>query len=155
MRSKLALAMFVLALVVIASGCARQTATTAAEPGEPTASETLPLAAEFRIPDLPVPAGFEFDRPNSFVFQNNMLDVGKIQYVGKEQIGGVAQFYIDEMPRYNWTLLNVAEHDTVSLFFDKDGKSCVIVLTPRKMPNRGTVIQISFYPKPAPKTSSF
>jgi hypothetical protein len=151
MRLRLALATFVLALVVIVSGCARNKAATSAEPGATEMSETIPLAPEFRIPDLPIPAGFEFDRPNSFVFQNKMIDVGRIQYVGKEPIGDVAQFYIDEMPHYNWTLLNVAEHDIVTMSFEKEGKGCMVVLTPKRI--RGTIIQITFYPKVAPKAT--
>ncbi len=148
MRLKLGCTTLVCVLVLIATGCARQRATTAADAeGSQEMTTGIPLAPDFRIPDIPVPAGFEFDRDHSFVFQNSMLDVGKIQYAGKEPITDVAQFYIEEMPRYNWTLLNVAEHQTVALFFDKENKSCQVLLTPKV---RGTEIQISFFPKAVP-----
>jgi hypothetical protein len=146
MKLKLALTLFLSAALVVTSGCTtfqRDTATET-EVGENIATG-IPLAADFRIPDIPVPAGFEFDRGHSFVFQNGVIDVGSVQYVGKEDIGAVAQFYVDEMPRYNWTLLNVAEHQTVTISFDKPDKACQVLLSPKSV--RGTVIQISFYPK--------
>ena len=104
------------------------------------------LAPDFRIADLPLPVGFKFDRKGSFVFQNNRMDVGRIQYSGTAEAGDVAQFYLDEMGNYNWTLLNVTEHGTIWLFFEKPGKAANVLLTPK---TRGTVIQISFFPKNA------
>jgi hypothetical protein len=153
MRLKLVFTVFVCALVLITSGCARQTAMTAAEPEAAQVLATgIPLAPDFRIVDIPVPAEFDFDRDHSFVFQNSIMDVGRIQYAGKEEIADVAQFYIDEMPRYNWALLSVTEHQTITLIYDKEKKSCVVLLTPKA---RGTLIQISFFPKLAPPTPEY
>lgn len=134
-----------LAFLVVVTGCATQKGATVTEGdnGEEIATG-IPLAPDFRIADIPVPAGFAFDRDSSFVFQNAAIEVGKIQYVGKEEITDVAQFYVDEMPRYEWTLLNVSEHRTISLTFDKPQKSCLVLLSPKV---RGTLVQISFYPK--------
>lgn len=149
MRLKLVFTTLVCVLVLIATGCARQRATTAGDAeGAEGMTTGIPLAPDFRIPDIPVPAGFTLERDHSFVFQNSMLDVGKIQYAGKEPITDVGQFYIEEMPRYNWTLINVAEHRTVMMFFDKENKSCQVLLTPKV---RGTEIQISFFPKATPQ----
>ncbi len=145
MRQKLAFMVLICALVPIAFGCARGRATTTAESdGTAEVSTGIPLAPDFRIDDIPVPAGFEFDRKNSFVFQNNKIDVGKIQYAGGEEIGAVGQFYLDEMPRYNWSLITVTEHATIVMFFEKPTKHCTVLLTPK---TRGTLIQISFNPK--------
>ncbi|GAB4341692.1 MAG: hypothetical protein Kow0099_18580 [Candidatus Abyssubacteria bacterium] len=147
MKLKLALTSFLCMALVIMSGCSTIQRNTAAdtEAGGENIATGIPLAPDFRIADIPVPAGFEFDREHSFVFQNGVIDVGSIQYVGKEDITDVAQFYVDEMPRYNWTLLNVAEHQTVTMTFDKPEKACQVLLSPK--PVRGTVIHISFYPK--------
>ena len=146
MKLKLAFTLLLCTLVATAAGCATTPAPTAAEAeGAQEVATGIPLAPDFRIADIPVPAGFEFDREHSFVFQNNAIDVGRIQYVGKEKIGDVAQFYLDEMARYNWMLINVTEHGTIMLFFDKPEKSCQVTLTPK---TRGTLIQISFFPKP-------
>ncbi|NQU08593.1 MAG: hypothetical protein HQ583_08530 [Candidatus Abyssubacteria bacterium] len=152
MRLKLAFTILICALVPIATGCARNRAATAAEAeGSEQITTGIPLAPDFRIADIPIPAGFEFVRDASFVFQNSTMDVGRIQYVGKEQIEDVAQFYLDEMARYNWTLFNVAEYGAIMLFFEKPDKSCQVLLSPKA---RGsTLIQISFFPKPAQQES--
>lgn len=150
MRLKLAFTILICALVPIATGCARNRAATEAE-GTEQVTAGIPLAPDFRIADIPIPAGFEFVRGASFVFQNSAMDVGRIQYVGKEQIEDVAQFYLDEMARYNWTLFNVAEYGAIMLFFEKPDKSCQVLLSPKA---RGsTLIQISFFPKPAQQES--
>ena len=74
MRLKLVLTMVICALVPFAVGCARQTAMLGAEPEPPAdVAVGIPLAPDFRIADIPVPAGFEFDRDHSFVFQNNVV----------------------------------------------------------------------------------
>ena len=147
MKLRLALALFLCVMVGVTAGCANLRGTPAAEPGEASAAPAMgiPLAPDFRIADIPLPAGFEFDRKDSFVFQNSAIDVGAIQYHGKEKIGDVAQFYLDEMPRYNWTLINITEYSTVNMYFDKPAKSCQVTLVPRTP--RGTVIQITFFPK--------
>jgi hypothetical protein len=139
---KLGLAVVFGALAVMVIGCST-TPKAQVEPTQEVSSE-IPIAPDFRIADIPVPAGFEIDRDKTFVFQNPLIDVGKITYVGKEQMTSVAQFYIDEMARYGWKLLNVAETETISLYFDKPEKTATILLVPR---GRGSVIQISFFPK--------
>jgi len=150
MRLKLIFTMVICALVPFAVGCARQTAMTGSEPEPPAdVAVGIPLAPDFRIADIPVPAGFEFDREHSFVFQNNVVEVGRIQYAGKERINDVAQFYLDEMPRYGWSLLNMTEYGTIILFFEKEGESAIVTLLPKA---RGTLAQISFFPKAAQPT---
>jgi hypothetical protein len=145
MKLKLACTVLLCVLLVGVSGCARfGAATTADTEQSPGLAGAIPLAPDFRISDIPVPAGFVFDREHSFVFQDSAMEVGKMQYSGKEAIGDVAQFYLDEMPRYNWTLLNVTEHNVIFLDFTKEGKACQVLLTPKA---RGTLIQATFYPK--------
>jgi hypothetical protein len=151
MKLKLALALLVCALVAVNTGCAATRNAVAGTPDDTTEIVAgIPLAADFRIADIPVPADFEFDRRDSFVFQNSVMDVGRIQYSGKENVGDVAQFYLDEMTRYNWTLLSVTEHGTVFMLFDKPDKSAQVLLSPRTP--RGTMIQVSFFPKEPPQT---
>ena len=149
MKLKLALVMCISILAVAAAGCATTGAPPDAE-AEATMPPGIPLAPDFRISDIPVPAGFELVREGTFVFQNPLLDVGTIRYVGKEQLASVAQFYIDEMPRYNWKLLNVAEHETITLYYDKPEKSATVLLSPKG--RSSTMIEISFFPKSPKKT---
>ncbi len=137
----------ILAIAIAVAGLAVGCATTSKAPGVGADSEVspgLPIASDFRIPDVPVPADFELVRGESFVFQNPAFDVGQVTYAGKEPVASVAQFYIDEMPRYGWKLLNVAEHDSVTLYFDKPDKTATVLLVPK---GRGTTVEIGFFPK--------
>ena len=146
MRPKLVFMILLCALLVASIGCARNTAATVGESGEATEeiAPGMPLAPDFRIADIPLPAGFDFVRKGSFVFQNSRMDVGRIQYSGRAPIEEVAQFYLDEMTNYNWTLLNVTEYGSITLYFEKPDKAAQVLLTPKV---RGTEIQISFFPK--------
>ncbi len=149
MRPKLVITLLLCAFVVFGAGCSRMQGARAAEPTEgiEDVATGMPLAPDFRIADIPVPAGFEFGREHSFVFQNSDMDVGRIEYIGKKvNVADVAQFYLDEMGRYNWSLLNVIEHGTILLLFEKPGKSCQVLLTTK---GRGALIQITFSPKPS------
>ena len=57
----------------------------------------------------------------------------------------MAQFYLDEMPRYGWALLNMTEYGNIILFFEKEAESAILTLLPK---TRGsTLVQISFFPK--------
>ena len=144
-----------LACVLLVAGCSTLgSSKKAGETGE--SGENLvtgiPLAPDFRIADIPIPADFEFDRDHSFVFQNSQMDVGRIQYIGKAPIEEVAQFYLDEMAQYNWTLLSVTEHGTITLFFEKPGKSSQVVLSKK---GRGTLVYVSFFPKPTKSQAEY
>jgi hypothetical protein len=146
MRLKLTITLFCCALLPFTAAGARTTAMTSVEgQGAAEMEPGIPLAPDFRIADIPVPAGFQYDREHSYVFQNSAIEVGKLLYEGKEKIGKVGQFYLNEMPRYGWTLLNMTETETIIMLFDKEGKSCVVTLGPRTP--RGSVITISFNPK--------
>ncbi len=155
MRPKLVITMLLCAFVAFGAGCGRMQATRAAEPTEgiEDVAVGMALAPDFRIADIPVPAGFEFIRDHSFVFQNSDMDVGRIEYIGKKvNVADVAQFYLDEMGRYNWSLLTVTEHGTILILFDKPDKSCQVMLTTK---GRGALIQITFSPKPSAAGAEF
>ena len=145
MRLKLALLLCLLIPVTIS--CATpQKGTMGSDPGTGTEIDAgIPLAPAFRIADIPIPAGFSYDRDHSYVYQDSEVEVGKVLYSGKEPIGEVAQFYSDEMPRYNWTLLNMIEEGNIAMQFEKEGKACRVLLTPKA--GGRTLIKIHFNPK--------
>ncbi len=105
----------------------------------------LSLAPSFRISDIPVPTGFEFDRAQSYVYQDRDREIGSMRYVGKASVGATTQFFLDEMVQYNWTLVNVVEHQTVVLNFEKPERVCMIVLT--RAGRSGTDVRIDFRPR--------
>lgn len=111
----------------------------------PNVGPALSLAPSFRISDIPVPNGFEFDRAQSYVYQDRDREIGSIRYVGKATVGATTQFFLDEMVQYNWTLVNVVEHQTVVLNLEKPDKVCTIVLS--RAGRGGTEVRIDFRPR--------
>lgn len=144
----------VVALVGLTVGCANRnrngsgaidgdTVSTGAR--NPNVGPSLSLAPSFRISDIPVPAGFNFDRTQSYVYQDRDREIGSMRYVGKAQVGTATQFFLDEMVQYNWTLVNVVEHQTVVLNFEKPEKTCMIMIT--QAGRSGTEVRIDFRPR--------
>jgi hypothetical protein len=145
MKMKWVVAMMSLSLIFLAAGCANMNLGRTADPeASGNLPSGIPLAPDFRIADIPVPANFQLVREGTFVFQNPLLDVGQIRYAGKEPLTSVAQFYIDEMPRYGWKLLNMSEHESIVLSYDKPDKSATVLVSPK---GRGSIVEISFFPK--------
>lgn len=140
-------------LSALALGCASQNRSSGTIDGDtvsvgsrnPNVGPALALAPSFRISDIPIPTGFEFDRAQSYVYQDRDREIGSMRYVGKATVGATTQFFLDEMVQYNWTLVNVVEHQTVVLNFEKPEKVCMIVLT--RAGRSGTEVRIDFRPR--------
>ncbi|MEA3346456.1 MAG: hypothetical protein U9Q21_00010 [Candidatus Auribacterota bacterium] len=103
----------------------------------------LLLSESLKFDDVPVPAGFRLNVKDSFAFQNNTMRVGVLTYRGKADPQEIINFYKEQMPLYNWRLLNLIEHETVQILFDKADETCVIIL----VPGRTSTLKISVAPK--------
>jgi len=88
--------------------------------------QKLEMSDSRRFKDLPVPDGFDFIPPNSFVYESNRVRIGMLEYQGKAWPNNVVEFYKECMPRYNWRTLNVIEGRNTTLSFDKDDEICII-----------------------------
>lgn len=111
---------------------------------EITAPAGLEPQAGVRFTDIPVPAGFKLLPEESYAFENTGIRVGLLKYQGKGNADQVLNFYKDQMPMYNWNLLNVIEYGQRLLNFEREQETCVITL----LPKGGTVaITVSFGPK--------
>ncbi|MDD4894337.1 MAG: hypothetical protein PHW54_03380 [Candidatus Omnitrophica bacterium] len=82
--------------------------------------------ASLKFNDVPVPAGFKFLPEESYTFQSAGVRVGVLKYHGKADIEQVVTFYKDQMPLYNWNLLNAIEYGQRLLNFDREQESCII-----------------------------
>ncbi len=141
--------MMVLAVVcsvMLMGGCATWnrggvSKTSSKDYGESAAG--LALSESLKFDDVPVPAGFRLKVKDSFAFQNNTLRVGVLTYVGKAEPQGIINFYKEQMPLYNWRLLNLIEYETAQILFDKTDETCVIIL----VPGRTNTLKISVAPK--------
>jgi len=116
--------------------------------------DLLEPQAIMKFADIPVPAGFVFRPQDSYAFESSGVRVGLLKYKGKAKIEQVATFYKDQMPIYNWNLLNIVEYGDRLLNFDRDSESCIINLLPR---GRNVLITITVGPKsqiPAKKSTT-
>lgn len=134
--------------LVICSGCS--SIQWARRPSSPSTSaemdvaEQLQVAVDLRFDDIPVPAGFRLDVVNSFAFQNDYTRVGLLKYTGRAKVTEVVDFYKEQMPLYNWILVNVIEYDRSLLNFEKGKQSCIITCEGRAT---RTILTIAIAPK--------
>ena len=80
------------------------------------------------------------------------MRVGLLKYKGKAQAQQVVNFYREQMPMYNWSLLNVIEYGQCILNFDREQESCIINMLVK---GKSITLTISVGPKSQfPKKSS-
>jgi len=108
--------------------------------------------AVFKFADIPVPTGFKLLPNESYAFESSGIRVGVLKYQGKAEADRVINFYREQMPMYNWNLLNVIEYGERLLNFDRENETCII-----RLKSRGRTLEatISIGPKPQlPKKST-
>ncbi len=103
----------------------------------------LALSDSLKFDDVPVPSGFQLNIKDSFAFQNNTMRVGVLLYRGKALPQDIINFYKEQMPLYNWKILNVIEYENIQMLFEKSDETCVITL----IPGRTNLMKISVAPK--------
>lgn len=131
------------ALIIIIIGCA----TPGSYKESSAASEIekeLTIAPTLRFDDVPVPSGFLQVSNESFIFQSESLRAGVLKYSGKSSPEAVMLFYKEQMPLYNWQLVNLIEYGKKQLNYEKTAQSCIITIEGTK--SKSTLI-ISVGPK--------
>lgn len=76
--------------------------------------------------DVPVPAKFQLKGEDSYSFESAGMRVGVLRYVGRADPEQVVNFYKEQMPMYNWNLLNVVEYGNRMMNFDRENETCII-----------------------------
>ncbi|MDD5644654.1 MAG: hypothetical protein PHO00_04320 [bacterium] len=138
------LIIFVILNFVVVSGCSTLgSGSKKASSGYQQSGMGLTLSGSLKFDDVPVPAGFQLNVKESFAFQNNTMRVGVLLYKGKALPQDVISFYKEQMPLYNWKILNVIEYDNIQMLFEKSDETCVVTL----MPGRTNIMKISVAPK--------
>ena len=87
---------------------------------------------------------FNIINNESFVFQNDRMRVGLLKYAGSPDANRVVAFYKEQMPMYNWDLINVIEYGERVMNFDRADQTCIITIQPL---STRTVIAIAVAPK--------
>lgn len=109
-------------------------------------SESAPLEPQplLKFSDCPVPVGFKLMAKDSYCFENSGIRTGVLRYRGKATSDQVISFYKEQMPMYNWHMLNIIEYGNSLLNFDRENETCIINLMPS---GSAVTITISLGPK--------
>jgi len=82
----------------------------------------LPLSAEQRFKDVPLPQDAHEDLERTYVYESGTLQIGRMVYTSKASINELAQFYIRECPAAEWKLERALQAGGAELLFRKPGK---------------------------------
>jgi len=135
-----------ISFIVLLSGCATTKNTTSVEgdEGEVYTSSTLPVTAELRFSDVPVPVGFKLLKDRSFVFQTESTRVALLKYAGRAKLPDLVDFFREQMSLYNWELLNIVEYEKSVLNFARSRQTCIVTIESKGMKK---IVTISVAPK--------
>ncbi len=112
--------------------------------GMPKEEALLEPQSALRFNDVPAPAGFKFLPEESYTFESAGVRVGVLKYAGKADVEQAVNFYKDQMPLYNWNLLNAIEYGERLLNFEREQETCIINLSPK---GRNITITVALGPK--------
>ena len=131
---------FLCSCVLVLTGCAMM------QQEKPLSSNSSALEpqATGKFSDIPVPSGFKSLPAQSYSFENAGVRVGVLKFQGKAETDQIVNFYKEQMPMYNWNLLNVIEYGDRLLNFDRENETCVITLLTK---GKTVIITISLGPK--------
>lgn len=127
--------------VLVLSGCV---STVKKDNFPNSTSNLLEPSATLKFSDLPVPAGFKLLPQNSYSFESTGVRVGVLKYQGRANIEQVISFYKEQMPMYNWDLINMVEYGERLLNFERENETCIISLSPK---GNNITITLSLGPK--------
>ena len=126
--------------VIMLCGCARF----ARKDTIPGNKSLLEPEAMLKFSDIPIPEGFKLLAEDSYTFESAGVRVGILEYQGKAKVEQVVNFYKDQMPLYNWNLLNVIEYGERLLNFEREQETCIVRLLPK---GNNITIAIALGPK--------
>lgn len=122
-------------------GC---TTTSSSIKSDPTQIPTLEPAALLKFPDIPIPSTFKFIPEESYAFESSGFRAGLLKYHGKSAGDQVVSFFKEQMPMYNWHVVNIVEYGRRQLNFEKDQETCLVIV---EVKGKKTDILISVAPK--------
>jgi len=119
--------------------------TTVSNSKEPTNPGSLSPQAILKFSDVPVPVGLKSLPEQSYSFESSGVRVGVLKYQGKNNPDQIVNFYKEQMPMYNWNLVNIVEYGQRLLNFERENETCIVTLQP--MGWNSTLLIISLGPK--------
>lgn len=112
-----------------------------------TPGSRLEPQATLKLSDIPIPAGLKPLPQKSYSFENAGTRVAVLKYQGRANIEQVINFYKEQMPAYNWNLINIIEYGQRLLNFERENETCIITVETAGFWNEDALITISLGPK--------
>ncbi len=100
-----------------------------------------------KFSDLPIPAGLKPLPHISYSFENAGVRVAVLKYQGRANIDQVINFYKEQMPMYNWNLINIIEYGQRLLNFERENETCIITVEVAGFWNEEALVTLSVGPK--------
>ena len=112
-----------------------------------TSNSRIEPQAILKFSDLPIPAGLKSLPQASYSFENAGVRVAVLKYQGKVNIDQVINFYKEQMPMYNWNLINIIEYGQRLLNFERENETCIITIQVAGFWNEDALVTVSLGPK--------
>jgi hypothetical protein len=121
--------LIIVLLFVGAWGCAnlKSSQTT----GERELEAQQPILTSYRFEDIPIPPGMTLNQKESFLYETRATKAGLLIYEGTGEVEKLSNFFKQQMPKYQWRLMNNFELHTAMLNFIKEGWSSSIYILPQ------------------------
>jgi len=100
-----------------------------------------------KFSDLPIPVGLKPLPQISYSFENAGIRVAVLKYQGKANVDQVINFFKEQMPMYNWNLINIIEYGQRLLNFERENETCIITVQVAGLWNEDALVTISLGPK--------
>jgi len=107
-----------------------------------TNPSSLEPQAILKFTDVPVPVGLKNLPQQSYSFESSGVRVGVLKYQGKNNPDQIVNFYKEQMPMYNWNLVNIVEYGQRMLNFERENETCIITLQPLDWNNNLLIISL-------------
>lgn len=95
-------------------------------------------AVKRRFEDVPLPVGAKEEPEQTYVYQTDSVQVGRMVYRSKASVNELAQFFIKECPTTGWTLETVLQADGTELIFKRPGSRLRVSIRELGLVRRGT-----------------
>ena len=103
--------------------------------------------AILKFSDVPIPTGLKPLPQISYSFENAGVRVAVLKYQGRANIDQVINFYKEQMPMFNWNLINIIEYGQRLLNFERENETCIITVQVAGFWNEEVLVTISLGPK--------
>ncbi|MCF8720262.1 hypothetical protein [Nitrospina gracilis] len=122
------------------SGCAD----TPKKTGDSAPEQSPPPSVAMQFPNVPLPKGIELDRGKTFIYESGSgnIKVGRLVFSVWNKAEDVVDYFRTEMVQNGWTPLQIVEHDTRTMLYQRKGQVCTVSVTPSHLGKTHIEIQI-------------